>query len=52
MGVAPAGRPQVREALLAAAGNPELVNLWAGTGYRNATAEPVATILARLAAEI
>jgi nitronate monooxygenase len=33
----------------AAAGNPELVNLWAGTGYRNATAEPVGVILRRLA---
>jgi hypothetical protein len=33
----------------AAAGNPELVNLWAGTGYRDASAEPLATILARLA---
>jgi nitronate monooxygenase len=30
-------------------GNPELINLWAGTGYRNATAEPVAVILDRLA---
>lgn len=34
----------------AAAGDPELVNLWAGTGYRNATAEPAAAILARLSA--
>jgi NAD(P)H-dependent flavin oxidoreductase YrpB (nitropropane dioxygenase family) len=33
----------------AAAGDPELVNLWAGTGYRDATAEPVAAILDRLA---
>jgi NAD(P)H-dependent flavin oxidoreductase YrpB (nitropropane dioxygenase family) len=33
----------------AAAGDPELVNLWAGTGFRDATAEPVATILSRLA---
>jgi NAD(P)H-dependent flavin oxidoreductase YrpB (nitropropane dioxygenase family) len=33
----------------AAAGNPELVNLWAGTGYRDASAEPLATILTRLA---
>jgi nitronate monooxygenase len=32
----------------AAAGDPELVNLWAGTGYRNATAEPIEVILERL----
>jgi nitronate monooxygenase len=32
----------------AAGGNPELVNLWAGTGYRAATAEPLAAIVARL----
>jgi NAD(P)H-dependent flavin oxidoreductase YrpB (nitropropane dioxygenase family) len=35
-----------------AAGNPELVNLWAGTGYRNATTGPAATILAHLASTI
>ena len=33
----------------ATAGDAELVNLWAGTGYRNATAEPAGLILARLA---
>lgn len=33
----------------AAVGDPERVHLWAGTGYRHATAEPVATILRRLA---
>jgi nitronate monooxygenase len=33
----------------AAANDPELVNLWAGTGYRRATDEPTATILTRLA---
>jgi nitronate monooxygenase len=32
-----------------AAGDPELVNLWAGTGYRNATTGPAATILTGLA---
>jgi NAD(P)H-dependent flavin oxidoreductase YrpB (nitropropane dioxygenase family) len=32
-----------------AAGDPERVNLWAGAGYRNATAEPLAVILDRLA---
>ncbi|GIH14373.1 nitronate monooxygenase [Rugosimonospora africana] len=36
----------------AAAGDPELVNLWAGTGYRHATAEPAARILARLASDL
>ncbi|WP_241746423.1 nitronate monooxygenase [Streptomyces lydicus] len=33
----------------AAAGDPERINLWAGTGYRQATAEPAAEILRRLA---
>jgi nitronate monooxygenase len=33
----------------AAAGKPDYVHLWAGTGYRNATAEPAADILRRLA---
>jgi NAD(P)H-dependent flavin oxidoreductase YrpB (nitropropane dioxygenase family) len=33
----------------AAAGDPERLHLWAGTGYRHATEEPAATILARLA---
>ena len=33
----------------AAAGDPERVHLWAGTGYRHATEEPAGTILARLA---
>ncbi len=36
----------------AAAGDPELVNLWAGSGYRHATAEPAQEILTRLAAGI
>jgi len=35
-----------------AAGNPELVHLWAGTGYRNATTGPAGTILTRLASAI
>lgn len=39
-------RPLRRAA--AAAGNPELINLWAGTGHRFATAAPAAEILARL----
>jgi NAD(P)H-dependent flavin oxidoreductase YrpB (nitropropane dioxygenase family) len=33
----------------AAAGKPDYVHLWAGTGYRHATAEPAADILRRLA---
>jgi nitronate monooxygenase len=33
----------------AAEEDPSAVNLWAGTGYREATTEPVATILRRLA---
>ncbi|MFF3561329.1 nitronate monooxygenase [Streptomyces sp. NPDC002574] len=36
----------------AAAGDPELINLWAGTGYRQATAEPAGQILRRLASAL
>ena len=36
----------------AAAGKPDYVHLWAGTGYRQATAEPAADILRRLAADL
>ncbi|OBH03753.1 nitronate monooxygenase family protein [Mycobacterium sp. E1747] len=36
----------------AAAGKPDYVHLWAGTGYRNATAEPTAQILRRLASDL
>jgi NAD(P)H-dependent flavin oxidoreductase YrpB (nitropropane dioxygenase family) len=36
----------------AAAGNPEHVHLWAGTGYRKARTGPVATVLTDLAAGI
>jgi nitronate monooxygenase len=36
----------------AAAGKPDYVHLWAGTGYRNATAEPTSDILRRLASEL
>ncbi|MGX7680258.1 NAD(P)H-dependent flavin oxidoreductase [Jatrophihabitans sp. DSM 45814] len=55
---APAGYPAVHyltsglRRAAAAAGDPELVNLWAGTGYRNATAEPVGVVLARLSQAI
>jgi NAD(P)H-dependent flavin oxidoreductase YrpB (nitropropane dioxygenase family) len=36
----------------AAAGKPDYVHLWAGTGYRSATAEPAADILRRLASDL
>lgn len=36
----------------AAAGDADLVHLWAGTGYRHATAEPAAAILTRLAGHV
>jgi NAD(P)H-dependent flavin oxidoreductase YrpB (nitropropane dioxygenase family) len=36
----------------AAAGDPERLHLWAGTGFRHATEEPVAAILSRLAARL
>ncbi|MFE7216586.1 nitronate monooxygenase [Streptomyces sp. NPDC057611] len=36
----------------AAAGDPERINLWAGTGHRHATAEPAARILRRLASRL
>ena len=40
-------RPLRRAA--AAAGDPELLNLWAGTGHREARDEPAARTFARLA---
>jgi nitronate monooxygenase len=53
--LAPAGYPAlhhltspIRKAA-AAAGDPEAINIWAGTGYRDATEEPAADILRRLA---
>jgi nitronate monooxygenase len=36
----------------AAANDPERINLWAGTGFRHATAEPAARILRRLASRL
>jgi len=56
--IAPIGYPAVhhltsgRRRASAAAGNPELVNLWAGTGFRNASAEPAEAVLTRLAQEL
>ncbi len=53
--IAPAGYPALHHLTAplrraaAAAGDPQRVHLWAGTGYRDATEEPVAVILARLA---
>jgi NAD(P)H-dependent flavin oxidoreductase YrpB (nitropropane dioxygenase family) len=56
--VAPAGYPAlhhltrpIRRAA-AASGDPERLHLWAGTGFRHATDEPVATILTRLSAGV
>ena len=56
--VAPPGYPAlhhltspVRRAA-AAAGDPELVHLWAGTGYRAATTDPAETIMRQLAAQL
>jgi nitronate monooxygenase len=54
-GLAPPGYPAVHHLTsplrraAAAAGDPEAVHLWAGTGYRSARAEPVANVLGRLA---
>lgn len=53
--LAPAGYPALHHLTspmrkaAAAADDPERINLWAGTGYRHATAEPAAQILRRLA---
>ncbi|WP_028934924.1 nitronate monooxygenase [Pseudonocardia spinosispora] len=52
--VAPLGYPALHHLTgplrraAAAAGDPEAINLWAGTGYRHATEEPAAQILTRL----
>jgi len=53
--LAPSGYPAVHHLTsplrraAAAAGDPELVHLWAGAGWRQATDEPAGQILARLA---
>lgn len=53
---APSGYPAVHHLTsplrkaATAAGDPELINLWAGTGYRHATPGPAADVLTRLAA--
>jgi nitronate monooxygenase len=52
---APAGYPAIHHLTTplrraaAAAGDPEAINIWAGTGFRSATDEPAADILRRLA---
>lgn len=57
-GRAPSGYPAVHHLTrpmrraAAAAGDPERINLWAGTGYRHATAEPADRILTRLASRV
>jgi len=54
-GVAPSGYPALHHltrpirAAAAAAGDPNRVNLWAGTGFQHATAQPAAQILTALA---
>jgi nitronate monooxygenase len=49
---APLGYPAVHHLTSplrkAAGADPDVINLWAGTGFRHATAEPLADILARL----
>ncbi|RVW04268.1 nitronate monooxygenase [Rhodococcus xishaensis] len=53
--IAPLGYPSIHHLTgplrkaAAAAGEPDLVHLWAGTGYRHASKEPTPQILARLA---
>ena len=56
--VAPLGYPAVHHLTsplrkaAAAAGDPERLHLWAGTGFRHATAEPAANILTRLSRQL
>lgn len=53
--LAPAGYPALHHLTspmrkaAAAAGDADGINIWAGTGYRDATTDPAATILSRLA---
>jgi NAD(P)H-dependent flavin oxidoreductase YrpB (nitropropane dioxygenase family) len=55
---APSGYPAIHyltsplRKAAAAAGKPDYVHLWAGTGYRHATAEPASDILCRLASDL
>jgi NAD(P)H-dependent flavin oxidoreductase YrpB (nitropropane dioxygenase family) len=56
--IAPLGYPAVHHLTspirkgAAAAGDPEAVHLWAGTGYQHATADPVANVLRALASAL
>jgi nitronate monooxygenase len=56
--IAPAGYPALHHLTsplrkaATAAGNPELVNLWAGAGYRHATTGPADAVLTGLASDI
>jgi nitronate monooxygenase len=56
--LAPCGYPAVHHLTsplrkaAAAAGDPDRLHLWAGTGFRHATAEPAAGILTRLARQL
>ncbi|MEY9968867.1 nitronate monooxygenase [Streptacidiphilus sp. MAP12-16] len=56
--LAPAGYPALHHLTspmrkaAAAADDPERINLWAGTGYHHATAEPTGQILQRLASRL
>ncbi len=56
--LAPAGYPAIHHLTsplrksATAAGDPELVNLWAGTGYRHASVEPAAELLTHLAEQL
>jgi NAD(P)H-dependent flavin oxidoreductase YrpB (nitropropane dioxygenase family) len=56
--IAPTGYPALHyltsplRRAAAAAGNPEAVNLWAGTGYRHAAADSVQTVLTLLASAL
>jgi nitronate monooxygenase len=55
---APSGYPAVHHLTsplrraAASAGDPERINVWAGTGYRLAAAEPAARVLARLSSTL
>jgi nitronate monooxygenase len=55
---APAGYPHVHHltrplrAAATAAGDPEVMNLWAGTGWREAEAAPAAQVVQRLTARL
>jgi NAD(P)H-dependent flavin oxidoreductase YrpB (nitropropane dioxygenase family) len=57
-GLAPAGYPALHHLTspmrraAATADDPERINLWAGTGYRHAAAEPAGQILQGLASEL